>query len=214
MKRAEAKTGRGKEGKRSAHLEARALISRVTCCAISCQFAAHPALLAALLFTPVHRAVPRHASALCSDQLGHLPIASSPLALQLTTAPPRLLPLCRSSQVIGQSLGMPVPFAVTGWIGIVAAGATRVAYGTAMWQVSVISDNSSLTGSVSSVSLIMLMMRPQNLGHDFGSYTVKRLQGMLLCIWWQRSPISDHRLVIYRDRSPRTSNCRHLHGRC
>mmetsp|Transcript_13978 Transcript_13978/g.39558 ORF Transcript_13978/g.39558 Transcript_13978/m.39558 type:complete len:362 (+) Transcript_13978:691-1776(+) len=38
-------------------------------------------------------------------------------------------------QIVGQSLGIPLPFAVTGWIGMVAAGATAIAYGQRMWQI-------------------------------------------------------------------------------
>merc|ERR1719230_358191 len=38
-------------------------------------------------------------------------------------------------QLIGQAIGVPIPFTVTGFVGIWAAGATSHAYGEAMWQV-------------------------------------------------------------------------------
>ncbi len=43
--------------------------------------------------------------------------------------------LAQRDQIVGQSLGMPLPFAITGWIGILAANASRIAFGTAMWQI-------------------------------------------------------------------------------
>lgn len=38
-------------------------------------------------------------------------------------------------QCISQAIGVPIPFTITGFIGIWVAGATRHAFGTAMWQV-------------------------------------------------------------------------------
>eukprot|EP00951_Prasinocladus_malaysianus_P045366 scaffold602742_cov33-Prasinocladus_malaysianus.AAC.1 len=39
------------------------------------------------------------------------------------------------SAVFIQAIGIPFPFSATGWIGMVAAGATLVVYGERMWQI-------------------------------------------------------------------------------
>jgi len=41
----------------------------------------------------------------------------------------------QKDQILGQSLGIPFPFAITGWIGMVAAGATSLVYGVRLWQI-------------------------------------------------------------------------------
>ncbi len=43
--------------------------------------------------------------------------------------------MTQRDQMVGQSVGMPLPFTLAGWIGILAAGATQIAYGTAAWQI-------------------------------------------------------------------------------
>lgn len=118
----------------------------------------------------------------------------------------------QTDQGIGQALGLPLPFLITGFAGMWIAGATKVAFGVSAWQVPELfaywSPAVSLLASVVlAISIIvvnvlanilspindLMNLAPQRLGFRFCGYVALALSAAV-CPWWMFS--SQNRFVL------------------